>query len=57
MIRKLLMRVAWYVNKFGDWLYFLGLGHSDYSSPSYCKHCGKWNIEQLEEEKQNGNND
>ena len=45
ILRKLLMRAAWYVNGFGDWLYSLGLGHCDYSSPSYCSHCGKWNFE------------
>ena len=49
ILRKLLMKAAWYVKEFGDWLYSLGLGHCDYSSPSYCKHCGKWNFE----EKQN----
>ena len=45
-LRKLLMRAAWYVKEFGDWLYFLGLGHCGCSSPSYCNHCGKWNFEE-----------
>ena len=46
ILRKLLMKAAWYVLEFGGWLYFLGLGQRDYSSPSYCNHCGKWNFEE-----------
>lgn len=44
--RFFMMRVAWHVREFGDWLYFKGLGKNDYSYPQYCKHCEKWNFEE-----------
>ena len=46
IFRNLLMRTAWYVKEFGDWLYFLGLGGRDYIPASYCKQCGKWSFEE-----------
>lgn len=46
MFSKKVMILSWYIKELGDWLYSKGLGDCDYTSPSHCKHCNKWNFEE-----------